>query len=164
MPKPSAPLPPNPPLVVAPPAVPPPAVNPTLTTTSPTVVAKRANPQRGDVYWVNIPRKHTVGSEQYKRRPFLVVSNNGIHSQQIVIGVPLSFQTQKKNRQYRIAVLQTDIILDVGSTLDPGERIALTEQVRCLSVERLEPDRQAKLTDTAIYAVEAGLAFVMDIR
>jgi len=123
-----------------------------------------ANPQRGEVYWVNIPKKHTIGHEQYKRRPFLIVSNNAIHHLEMVIGVPLSFQVHKKNRQYRIAVLVTDIILDTGSTLDPGERIALTEQVRALSVQRLEPDRQAKLTDTAIYAVEAGLAFVMDIK
>jgi hypothetical protein len=80
-----------------------------------------------------------------------------------VIGVPLSFQAQKKNRQFRIAVLETDIILDSGSTLDPGERIALTEQVRALSIERLEPTRQGKISDTALYAVEAGLAFVLDM-
>jgi len=136
----------------------------TVPGTSSPAKPKLANPQRGDVYWVNIPKKHTVGHEQYKRRPFLIVSNNAIHYLEIVIGVPLTFQVHKKNRQYRIAVLASDIIMDTGSTLDPGERVALTEQVRCVSVERLEPDRQAKLTDTAIYAVEAGLAFVMDIR
>jgi hypothetical protein len=53
--------------------------------------------------------------------------------------------------------------MDPGSTLDPGERVAKTDQVRCLALERLEPNRQAKLTNTAIYAVEAGLAFVIDI-
>jgi len=125
--------------------------------------AKVVNPKRGEVYWVNIPKRHTVGSEQYKRRPFLVVSNNSIHYLKTVIGVPLTFQVHKSNRQFRIIVLASDIIMDPGSTLDPGERVALTEQVRCLSVERLEPDRQAKLTDTAIYAVESGLGFVMDI-
>ena len=132
--------------------------------TTPAVATHATNPQRGDVYWVNIPRKHTVGHEQYKRRPFLIVSNNAIHHLDIAIGVPLSFQTQKRNRQYRIQILASDIILDPGSTLDPGERIALTEQVRCLSVERLEPTRQARVSDTAVYAVEAGLAFVMDIK
>lgn len=131
---------------------------------APTVVAHATNPLRGDIYWVNIPRGHTVGHEQYKRRPFLVVSNNAIHHLDLVIGVPLSFQAQKRNRQYHIQVLATDIALDPGSTLDPGNRIALAEQVRCLSIERLEPARQARVSDTAVYAVEAGLAFVMDIR
>jgi mRNA-degrading endonuclease toxin of MazEF toxin-antitoxin module len=155
--KPSAPSPP--PSSPAPP--PPPAV---VGTASPTTATHATNPQRGDVYWVNIPKSHTKGHEQYKRRPFLVVSNNAIHHLDLIIGVPLSFQTQKKNRQYHIQVLATDIVMDPGSTLDPGDRIALTEQVRCLSVERLEPDRQARVSDTAVYAVEAGLAFVMDIR
>jgi mRNA-degrading endonuclease toxin of MazEF toxin-antitoxin module len=134
----------------------------TSTTAIPTVAPPQ--PQRGDVYWVNIPKKHTVGSEQYKRRPFLIVSNNAIHHLRIVIGVPLSFRIHKINRQYRIQVLASEIIMDTGSTLDPGERVALTEQVRCLAVERLEPVRQARVTDTAVYAVEAGVAFVMDIR
>ena len=133
-------------------------------TTSLTTATHATDPQRGDIYWVNIPKSHTKGHEQYKRRPFLVVSNNAIHYLDLVIGVPLSFQTQKKNRQYHIQVLATDIAMDPGSTLDPGDRIALTEQVRCLSVERLEPTRQARVSDTAVYAVESGLAFVMDIH
>lgn len=150
----------NPPSAL--PAPPPPAASPTP---QPTVSTRKLpSPRRGEVYWVNIPKSHTVGHEQYKRRPFLIISNNAIHHLDIVIGVPLSFQTHKANRQYRIQVLANDIIMDAGSTLDPGDRIALTEQVRCLSVERLEPDRQATLTDTATYAVESGTAFVMDIR
>jgi mRNA-degrading endonuclease toxin of MazEF toxin-antitoxin module len=155
--KPSAPSPPP----SSPPSPPPPAV---VATATPTTVAHATKPQRGDVYWVNIPKSHTKGHEQFKRRPFLVVSNNAIHHLDLVIGVPLSFQILKKNRQYHIQVLATDIVMDPGSTLDPGNRIALTEQVRCLSVERLESDRQARVSDTAVYAVESGLAFVMDIR
>src|SRR5882724_3121387 len=98
------------------------------------VVPKKAipRPQRGDIYWVNIPKQHIVGHEQYKRRPWLIVSNNAIAPLDIVIGVPLSFQIHKKNRQFRIAIPATEIIHEVGCSrpLDPGERIALTEQVR----------------------------------
>src|SRR5579864_6093161 len=132
------------------PAVPATPVGHQTTTSSGSV--RLANAKRGEVYWVDIPKKHTVGSEQYKRRPFLIVSNNSIHYLKIVIGVPLSLQTQKTNRQFRIRVAANEIIMDQGSTLTAGERIALTEQVRCLSILRLEPDRQAKLTDTAISA------------
>lgn len=134
----------------------------TATTTAAT--AQVAKPQRGDVYWVKIPKHHTVGHEQYKRRPFLIVSNNSIHYLDMVIGVPLCSQTHKANRQFRINVLASDIILDPGTTLDQRDRVALTEQVRALSVDRLEPTRQAKVSDTAVSAVEAGLAFVMDIN
>ena len=28
-----------------------------------------SNPQRGEIYWVNIPQRHTVGREQFKKRP-----------------------------------------------------------------------------------------------
>jgi mRNA-degrading endonuclease toxin of MazEF toxin-antitoxin module len=141
----------------------PPVSSASATVPSPQVT-RFANPQRGEVYWVNIPKRHTVGHEQYKRRPFLIISNNAIHHLKLVIGVPLSFEVRKKNRQYHIGVLASDVVMDPGSTLQAGERIALAEQARCLALERLEPDRQAKLTDTAVYAVEAGVAFVMDIR
>lgn len=120
--------------------------------------------RRGDVYWVNIPKHHIVGSEQYKRRPWLIVSANEISYLPILIGVPLSFEIRKKNRQFRIGILQTDIILEAGHTLDIGERVALCEQLRCLSIDRLEGKRQARITDTALYAVEAGVAFVLDIQ
>ncbi|HEY5161964.1 MAG TPA: type II toxin-antitoxin system PemK/MazF family toxin [Terriglobales bacterium] len=122
------------------------------------------NPQRGEIYWIDVPRRHTVGSEQYKRRPWLVVSTNAIGYLPIVIGVPLSFEVQKKNRTFRIAILATDIILEPGATLDPGELVALTEQVRVLSTERMEFPRQGRITETALYAVEAGLAYVLDIQ
>lgn len=81
----------------------------------------------------------------------------------MVIGVPLSFQVHKGNRLFRIKVLATEIITDPGSTLDPGDRIALTEQIRALSVERLEFPRQGKVTDTALFSVEAGIAFILDL-
>ena len=130
------------------------------------VPSSNPRPQRGDIYWVNVPKKHTVGHEQYKRRPWLIVSNNAIAPLDIVVGVPLSFQVQKKNRYFRIAILASNIIHEPGSTnpLDPGDRIALSEQVRVLSVDRLEQPRSARVTDTALFAVEAGLVFVLDIQ
>ena len=121
------------------------------------------SPQRGDIYLINVPRHHTVGSEQYKRRPWLIVSTNAIGYLNLAIGVPLSMQAQKQNRQFRIAITQPNIILDPGSTLMPGERVALTEQVRVLSVERLEFPRAGRVTNAALYAVEAGLAFVLEM-
>ena len=122
-----------------------------------------SSPQRGEIYWVNVPRAHTVGTEQFKKRPWLIVSTNSIAQLQLVIGVPLTTKIQKRNRQFRMAILQNDIILEPNSTLEACERVALTEQVRALSVERFDFPRVARVTDSAIYAIEAGLKFVMEM-
>src|ERR1700730_203873 len=122
-----------------------------------------SSPQRGEIYWVNIPRQHTRGTEQFKKRSWLIVSTNSIAQLQLVVGVPLTKQTHKRNRQFRIAILQNDIILEPNSTLEQCERLALTEQVRALSVERFDFPRTARVTDAAIYAVEAGLKFVLEM-
>jgi mRNA-degrading endonuclease toxin of MazEF toxin-antitoxin module len=119
------------------------------------------NPKRGDIFWVSVPAHHTVGSEQQKRRPWIIFSDDAIVTHGLVIAVPLSQKIHKQNRQFRILVTEANILHDLGSTLMPGDRIALTEQLRALSIERLEPLRQGRLTDTALYAVEAGVAFVL---
>ena len=121
------------------------------------------NPQRGDIYWVRIPQSQTVGSEQYKRRPWVIVSANAITHVGMVIGVPLSQKVAQQNRLFRILIPDSTIIYDAGTTLMPGDRIALTHQVRALSIDRLESPRAGRLTATALYAVEAGLAFVLQI-
>ena len=119
------------------------------------------NPKRGDIFWISVPARHTVGSEQQKRRPWIIFSDDAVLTQGLVIAVPLSLKANKQNRQYRILVSDSNILRDPGSTLIPGDRVALTEQLRALSVDRLEPPRQGRLTDTAFYAVEAGVAFVL---
>jgi mRNA-degrading endonuclease toxin of MazEF toxin-antitoxin module len=121
------------------------------------------SPQRGDVYWVRIPAQHTVGSEQYKRRPWLIVSNSATLSANLVIGVALSQKVQKQNPTFRILITQANTILEAGSSLIPCDRVALTEQVRCLSIDRLEFPRAARVTDVALYMVEAGLAFILEM-
>jgi mRNA-degrading endonuclease toxin of MazEF toxin-antitoxin module len=121
------------------------------------------NPHRGDIYWVPISQSHTVGSEQYKRRPWVIVSSNAIVQVGMVIGVPLSQKVHKQNASFRIFVANSNILYEQGTTLIPGDRVALTEQVRALSVQRLELPLQGRLTDTALYSVEAGLAFVLEM-
>jgi mRNA-degrading endonuclease toxin of MazEF toxin-antitoxin module len=119
------------------------------------------NAKRGDIYWISVPAQHTVGTEQQKRRPWIIFSDDVTVSLGLVIAVPLSLKVNKQNRQFRILVTEANVLRDPGSTLVPGDRVALTEQIRALSVNRLDPDRQGRLTDTAFYAVEAGVAFVL---
>ncbi len=121
------------------------------------------SPRRGDIFWVNVPANHIVGSEQYKRRPWIVISGDAVLSQKLVIAIPLTSRIQKQNRQFRILIAGSNIILDPQSGMMPGDQLALTEQLRALSIDRLEYPRAARLTDTALYAIEAGVAFVLDM-
>jgi hypothetical protein len=81
----------------------------------------------------------------------------------MIVAIPLSLKAYQENRLFKIRVPNSEIVYDMGSTLIPGDRIALTHQVRALSVERLELPRAGRLTDNALYSVEAGLAFVLEI-
>lgn len=126
----------------------------------------KPKPQRGDIYWLEIKKEQTLGSEQYGYRPWLVVSANSIHGLPVVVAVPLTSELHKIEgaRQFRILIPEKEKIQEPGHTKGcPGESLALTEQVRVLSAERLPPQRAARLTERALGAVEAGIAFVLDI-
>ena len=116
-------------------------------------------PRKGDLYWVKVDQREMRGSEQHGRRPFVVVSSNAINSAlPLVIAVPLSTKLNKKNRQHRIFIPKNEMILEGAVNLQ--DSIALTEQLRALSTDRLE-SRAGRLTPTAIAAVEAGIQYVL---
>jgi mRNA-degrading endonuclease toxin of MazEF toxin-antitoxin module len=135
--------------------------------TSPLPGKPVSRPRRGDIYWLEMPEEHTVGSEQYGCRPWLVVSLNDINDKfPIVLAVPLTSHTEKATgtRQFRILIPDKHKIQDPGHSRGcHGDSLALTEQTRVLSTDRLPDQRAAYLTTTAMDAVEAGLAFVFDI-
>jgi mRNA-degrading endonuclease toxin of MazEF toxin-antitoxin module len=124
-------------------------------------------PQRGDIYWLEMKQDQTKGSEQYGYRPWLVVSVNSINTQlPIVVAVPLTAELHKieNARQFRILIPDSQKIQEPGHPKGcKGDSLALTEQVRVLSIERLPSQRAARLPERAMGAVEAGIAFVIDI-
>jgi mRNA-degrading endonuclease toxin of MazEF toxin-antitoxin module len=75
--------------------------------------------------------------------------------------VPLSRNVGKANRNFRIRITDTAIIREPGTTADLGESLALTEQIRCISRDRLDPKRSARVKPVAMAAVEAGIRFVL---
>jgi hypothetical protein len=77
--------------------------------------------------------------------------------------VPLTTKINKQNRQFRILILARDVLAEPGSSFS-GEQVALTEHVRALSLDRAEFPRVARVTATALYAVEAGVAYALDIK
>lgn len=120
--------------------------------------------KQGEIYWVDIPKAHTVGSEQWKRRPYIIVSRDAINRiGRNVVGVPLSSKLHKAS-QYRILLPATEIIKDIGRPDSITDSVALTDQLRVLDVSRLEQPRIGKLSTTAVMALELGVAFVFDIR
>ncbi len=120
--------------------------------------------RQGDIYWVEIQPEETVGSEQYKRRPFVIVSRSDLNrGQNNVVGVPLSTKVAKACA-HRILIPVAEIIKDPGSNSVVKNSVALTDQIRVLDKSRLEEPRIGYLSQTAtIGVVEVGLAYLFDI-
>lgn len=121
-------------------------------------------PNRGDIFWADLPVLESIGSEQYGKRPVLVLSVNSINSKlPICVVVPLSNQLQKEIRQFRIRIAAGEKVQEPGTKGCPNDSLALTEQVRCISRDRLDPKRVARATPIAVGAVEAGIKYVLGI-
>src|SRR3712207_876960 len=72
----------------------------------------RAILKPGDIYWVEIHPAETRGSEQFKTRPFVIVSKFGINRVlKTVVGVPLSLGAMAKDSTgWRIFIPKEEII------------------------------------------------------
>jgi mRNA-degrading endonuclease toxin of MazEF toxin-antitoxin module len=128
------------------------------------VVAASPDIKQGEIFWVDIPPAHTVGSEQYDRRPYVVVSRTLVNrSGKTVVGVPLTTANAMEISQppYRVVIPARDIIRDVSFQGEIKNSLAKTDHVRVLAKERLDR-RMGKLSDTACAAVVLGLAFLFD--
>ncbi len=122
--------------------------------------------KQGEIYWVDIPAAHTVGSEQYKRRPYIIVSRTLVNrSGKTVVGVPLTTVNADTPNEppYRIIIPAREIARDVLYNGEIKDSIAKTDHVRVLDKSRLE-QRMGSLSTTAVAAVGLGLAFLFDLR
>jgi mRNA-degrading endonuclease toxin of MazEF toxin-antitoxin module len=120
-------------------------------------------PERGDIFWASFPTYQSTGSEQRGNRPVLVVSADKINQSgmPICVVVPLSTQVHKANRQFRILIPENQKIPEPGTSGCPGDSVALTEQIRSISTDRLDAQRVAKVKPAATAAVEAGIKYVL---
>jgi mRNA-degrading endonuclease toxin of MazEF toxin-antitoxin module len=123
--------------------------------------------KQGDVYWVDIPPNQTVGSEQYDRRPYVIVSRTAINKVcRTVVGVPLTTSvgpTKPIQHPLRVLIPVREIVKDVGYSGEIKISLAKTDQVRVLDKSRLGP-RMGALSATATATVGGGLAYLFDIR
>ena len=121
-------------------------------------------PERGDIFWADLPSYDSVGSEQHGSRPVLILSVDVINaSLPICVIVPLSAQLAKANTSHRIRILESEKIQEPGTQGCRGESLALTEQVRCIARKRLDHKRVARLEPVALASVEAGVKYVLGL-
>lgn len=116
---------------------------------------------------MNIPKEHTVGSEQYENRPYLIVSRTEINRRGTVIGVPFTSVKDPSKMSsmppYWITVPQGEVDVDWGAHLQAVASIAKTDQIRVLAGDRLGT-KIGKVSDTALLSVRLGVQFALDIQ
>jgi mRNA-degrading endonuclease toxin of MazEF toxin-antitoxin module len=121
--------------------------------------------KRGDIYWVEIRKEETKGSEQYKRRPFIIVSRTAINRLlATVIAVPLStvIDITKPGPPFRVVIPATEISRDISYHSELQTSVAKTDQARVIDKTRLE-NRMGSLSQTACAAVGLGLSYLLDL-
>jgi mRNA-degrading endonuclease toxin of MazEF toxin-antitoxin module len=129
------------------------------------------DPPQGDIFWVDIPAQGTQGSEQYGRRPFLVMSRDAVNKRlKTVLTVPLTtfentLSPDKLASQppFRIVIPQSEIARDLSYTGQISVSVAKTDQARVIDKSRLQT-KIGRLSQTAVIAVGVGLAYIFDIR
>ncbi len=119
------------------------------------------------MFRVNIDPAHTKGGEQYGERPWLVVSADAVNNKnRLVVAVPLTKQVHQQAglRDARILVPVNERTNYTNATkpLANVPSLVLTEQVRALARGRLG-QAVARFSPAAMRAVEAGLAYVLDL-
>lgn len=118
----------------------------------------------GEIYWVFAKDLDIAGSEQQKSRPYIIVSRDAINALgRNVVGVPLSSKIQKAS-SYRVLIPLAHILKDMACSRPMTDSVALTDHIRVLDPCRFEHPKMGKLSDTAMGGIEAGLAFLFDIR
>lgn len=89
--------------------------------------------RQGEIYWCEPNPEDTVGSEQEKDRPWVIVSVPHLSRGNCAVGVPLSTQVEKAVA-HLIKIPKSELHLAVGETA--ADRVALTDQIRALDKTR----------------------------
>ncbi len=123
----------------------------------------------GDVVLVHVPRSHTKGSEQYSDtpRPWVIISENSGHQSSRGLFVALPLTTQDHADEYpaaRIRIAVTEQHSD-HSDFQPENCVALTEQVRTASIDRMNPlVAVGRMSPRAMDAIRAGVKHVAGLN
>lgn len=110
-------------------------------------------PTRGEIWFVNLDP--TIGREQAKKRPCLVISNTLFNQgpADLIIVVPLT--SKNKNNPLHIAVHPPE-----GGLVTPS--FILCEQIRSISIIRFSGHPLGSIYTSTIQAVEYTLKVLLD--
>lgn len=109
--------------------------------------------EQGELYWCEPDPLDTVGSEQEKERPWVVVSVNHLHRGNCVVGVPLSKQTGKAVA-HLIQIPKEELHMEHG--LVAYDCVALTDQIRSLDKRRFRK-KAGRISTQGLNSVLLGL-------
>ena len=117
---------------------------------------------QGEMYWVEITSAETKGSEQFGRRPFIIVSRDGVNKAlKTVVAVPTSC-TIDGQPAYRIRIPVAEIQKDITCTSNLQDCVAKTDQVRVIDKSRLI-SKIGRLSRTATVSVLLGVSYVLNL-
>jgi len=122
--------------------------------------------KQGEIYWVEIRKEETVGAEQYKRRPYIVVSRTAVNKKlSTVMAVPLStvVDLSRPGPPFRVVIPPQEITKDLSFQGDLKISVAKIDQARVVDKSRLER-RMGTLSQTACSAVGLGFSYLLDLR
>jgi len=68
----------------------------------------------GDIFWCEPDPKDTVGHEQEKDRPWVIVSLASLHRGKCVVGVPLTKNTSI-SCSHLVLIPKSELVLDAGA-------------------------------------------------
>ena len=119
----------------------------------------------GDIVWVEMG--NTVGHEQAHTRPWLILSSHSrlhlVRGLDLVIGVPL---TTKHHAAAAFAsariVIPAAEIKSIDASFAAAETLALSEQVRSFSTERITR-RAGRVSPRQVDNLRAALAYLLEI-
>src|SRR5712691_8751089 len=89
--------------------------------------------KQGELYFCEPDPNDTVGSEQEKDRPWVIVSMTQFHRGNCVVGIPLSKHIDKACA-HLIVIPRDEMHWDGGA--GPYDAVALTDQIRALDKSR----------------------------
>lgn len=112
-------------------------------------------PKRGEIWFVNLDP--TVGREQAKKRPCLILSSNDFNNagSDLCIAVPLTTRDRKNPLHIKIMPPEGGVM---------ATSFALCEQIRAISHKRLSNHPIGRVNQSTLEALEFTLKVLLDFN
>ena len=117
-------------------------------------MSKHLSPSRGEVWYVDLDP--TVGHEQAKRRPCLVISNNAFNQDDSGLFVIVPLTSKTKNNPFHIPVKTSESGLRKPSFI-------LCDQIRTVSEDRFDGACLGLVNQNILNRVEYALKILLEL-